>query len=71
MPIIRVEMWKGATKEVKARLAKAFTEAMSQIANKPAEHISVLFNDYDTQDWAIGGELASDIDWGKKPSGEK
>ena len=66
MPIIRVEMWKGATKETKAKLAKALTEATSEIANKPPEYINVLFVDYEQQDWAIGGELASDIDWQKR-----
>jgi 4-oxalocrotonate tautomerase len=66
MPIIRVEMWKGATKETKAKLAKALTVAMSEIANKPPEYINVLFTDYEQQDWAIGGELASDIDWQKR-----
>ena len=66
MPIIRVEMWKGATKETKAKLAKALTHAMSEIANKPPEYINVLFTDFEKEDWAIGGELASDIDWEKR-----
>lgn len=66
MPIIRVEMWKGATRETKARVAKAFTEELSRIAGKRKENIVVLFSDYETQDWAIGGELACDIDWSKR-----
>ena len=63
MPIIRVEMWKGATKETKAELAKALTEDMERIAKKPAEYINVLFVDYEQHNWALGGELACDIDW--------
>ena len=66
MPIVRVEMWKGATKETKAELAKALTDAVCRIANKPPEYVNVLFTDYEQQDWAIGGELASDIDWEKR-----
>ena len=65
MPIIRVEMWKGATKEMKAAIAKEITETVSRIAKKPAEYIDVLFTDYEKEDWAKGGELASDIDWDK------
>ena len=66
MPIVRVEMWEGATKETKAELAQAITKVMGDIANKPPEYVIVLFNDYEMQNWAIAGELASDIDWEKK-----
>jgi 4-oxalocrotonate tautomerase len=66
MPVIHVEMWKGATKEMKAAIAKEFTETLSRIAKKPPEYIDILFTDYEMQNWAKGGELASDIDWGKR-----
>ena len=65
MPIIRVEMWKGATKETKAELVKAITEDVASIAKKQPQNIIVIFNDYEQQDWVIGGELSSDIKWGK------
>ena len=66
MPIIRVEMWKGATKETKAKLAKAITDDVVAIAKKQPKNIIVVFQDYEKEDWAIGGELSSDIDWSKK-----
>jgi 4-oxalocrotonate tautomerase len=66
MPIVRVELWKGATKETKAKLAKAITNDVVTIANKKPQSVIVLFTDYEKEDWAIGGELASDIDWSKK-----
>lgn len=69
MPVIHVEMWKGASKEVKARVAKAFTEALKEIAGKPRSTIHVIFTDVEKEDWAIGGELCSDIDWEKKSKG--
>lgn len=65
MPIIRVEMWKGATKEMKAAIAKEITESVSRIAKKPPEYIDILFTDYEKEDWAKGGVLCSDIDWDK------
>lgn len=71
MPIIRVEMWKGPSKEVKAQLAEAITEAVSRIANISPEHIRVLFTEFEMEDWAIGGRLASDIDREKKPMSKK
>lgn len=66
MPIVRVELWKGATKETKAKLAMAITNDVATIANKRPQNVIVLFTDYEKEDWAIGGELASDIDWSKK-----
>ena len=66
MPIVRVELWKGATKEVKAKLAKAITDDVATIASKRPQNIIVVFTDYEKENWAIGGELASDIDWSKK-----
>jgi 4-oxalocrotonate tautomerase len=66
MPIVRVELWKGATKETKAKLAKAITNDVVTIANKKPQSVIVLFTDFEKEDWAIGGELASDIDWSKK-----
>ena len=66
MPIVRVEMFKGVTKEQKAKLAKVITEALETIAKKPARFTTVVFSDYERENWAMGGELASDIDWSKK-----
>jgi 4-oxalocrotonate tautomerase len=66
MPIVRVEMWKGTNKEVKAKIARAITDDVARIANKKPQNIVVLFNDYEKEDWAVGGELASDIDWSKR-----
>ena len=66
MPIVRVEMWKGATKETKAQLAKAITNDVVTIAKKKPQSVIVVFTDYEKEDWAIGGELSSDIDWSKR-----
>ncbi len=66
MPIVRVEMWRGISKEDKAKLAKVITEALETIAKKPRQYTTVVFTDYEREDWAIGGELASDIDWSKR-----
>ena len=66
MPIISVSLWKGTTKEIKAKLAEAITNDVATIAGKQRKNILVLFNDYEQEDWAVGGELASDIDWSKR-----
>ena len=60
MPIIRVEMLTGRSKEQKAELAKALTDAIVRVANTSADHTIVVFDDIDKENWAEGGKLASD-----------
>jgi len=60
MPIIRVEMWPGRTKEQKAELAQAITEAMVRIARTTADQTVVVFEDVAKENWAQGGVLASE-----------
>ncbi len=61
MPIIRVEMWSGRTKEQKAELAEALTDALVRIGKTSADHTIVLFEDIDKDNWAEGGKLASEL----------
>ena len=61
MPIIRVEMWSGRTKEQKAELAEALTDAIVRIGKTSADHTIVLFEDIDKDNWAEGGKLASEL----------
>lgn len=59
MPIVRVEMWPGRTTEQKAQLAKAITDAMTEIAGAPPEATTVVFTDILKENWAQAGILAS------------
>ena len=60
MPIVRVEMWPGRTKEQKAELARAITDAVVNIAKTTPEATHVIFQDISNENWAVGGVLASD-----------
>lgn len=60
MPIVRVDLWPGRTKEQKAEIARLFTEALTNVMSIPAEATNVIFQDIPKEDWAIGGILASD-----------
>ena len=60
MPIVRVEMWPGRTHEQKSKLAKAITEAMSDIAGAPPEATIIVFEAVSKDHWADSGTLASD-----------
>jgi 4-oxalocrotonate tautomerase family enzyme len=58
MPHITVNMWSGRTREQKAKIAEAITNAMVEIAGNTREKVNVVFNDVDQDNWAIGGKLS-------------
>ncbi len=57
MPVVRVSMLEGRTKEQKAELAKTITKALADIAKTKPESVFVIFEDVKKEDWASGGNL--------------
>lgn len=62
MPIVRIEMWAGRTQAQKRELARVITEAMVNIAHTTPEATIVIFEDIPKENWAQGGELASEAE---------
>ena len=60
MPIVRVEMFPGRTHAQKQELARAITEAVTNIAHTTADATIVIFQDVERENWAQAGKLASD-----------
>jgi len=60
MPIIRVEMYKGRSREQKRALARELTEAFVRTAGGKPEGVTVILRDVDREDWAVAGELMAD-----------
>ncbi|MDA1188891.1 MAG: tautomerase family protein [Chloroflexi bacterium] len=60
MPMVRVEMYPGRTRQQKADLAKAITEAVVKIAKTTAEATHVVFVEVPKSDWAIAGKLTDE-----------
>lgn len=61
MPILRVSLWSGRTREQKAELAKALTEVMVQVAKVPPEAVTIQFEDLPKENWAAGGKLHTEL----------
>ena len=61
MPIVRVSLWSGRTKEQKAELAKALTDTRVEVAKVPAEAVTVLFEELPKESWATRGRLHSEL----------
>jgi 4-oxalocrotonate tautomerase len=60
MPTIRVELFAGRTREQKAALAAALTEATVRMLGGSADSVDILFFDIERHDWATAGTLWSD-----------
>lgn len=61
MPILRVSLWAGRSKEEKANLAKALTETMVKTDGVPAQAVTIQFEELPKENWATGGQLHSEL----------
>jgi len=61
MPIIRVSLWAGRTKEEKAALAEALTEVMVRVGKVPPQAVTVQFEELPKENWATGGKLHTEL----------
>ena len=59
MPYISVKLAKGRTAEQKQKFAEAVTQAATAILNVEADWVTVLFDEYERENWATGGTLHS------------
>jgi 4-oxalocrotonate tautomerase family enzyme len=58
MPIVRIELLSGRTKEQKEKLIESIFEAFEK-NNIPKDWVSIVLSDEPVENWAIGGELLS------------
>ena len=59
MPIIRVEMFDGRSREQKEKFARAVTEDFVSICGGTPQSVQVIFSDVSKDNWATAGALAS------------
>ena len=57
MPIIRVEMFTGRTRDQKRALVKELTDSFVRTCGGKPESVQVVLVDVERQDWGAGGEL--------------
>ena len=67
MAVITVRIVRGCGIETKRKLARALTGAVADALEVPRASVTVLIEDYERENWAVGGELDSDGD-GEKPA---
>lgn len=69
MPVIKVEMFSGRTVEQKRQLAKALTDSFISVCGGKPQSVHIIIDDVTKDNWAIGGELCSDLYPDPKPAG--
>ena len=57
MPYINVKLAGKLDKNQKQDIAKEITDVMQKVANKPASYTYIVFEEVESEDWAIGGNL--------------
>ena len=57
MPYINVQLAGKLDKNQKQEIAKEITDVMQRVANKPASYTYIVFEEVESEDWAIGGNL--------------
>ena len=57
MPYINVKLAGKRDKNQKQEIAKEITDVMQRVANKPASYTYIVFEEVESEDWAIGGNL--------------
>ena len=55
MPLVEITLWPGRTPEVKERIIREVTEALSRSSGAPPEAIEIIIRDIPKTDWGRGG----------------
>ena len=60
MPYVKIEETReGVTKEQKQALIKGVTDLLSDVLNKDPQLTYVVIQEFDLDDWGLGGEQVS------------
>lgn len=60
MPIIRVEMISGRTREQKRNLVRELTLAFNRTCGAKPEDVQIVIADIDKENWGAAGSLVAD-----------
>jgi len=61
MPFVQINCWSGRTAEQKARVIAKVTEAVSESMDVQPQHITVVIQEFDKENWGMSGNPASDL----------
>lgn len=64
MPYVNVQITTGATREQKSRIVRDVTESLVRELGKKPEHIHVVIQEIDEENWGFAGLLTDE--WKKQ-----
>jgi 4-oxalocrotonate tautomerase len=64
MPYINVQITKGATRSQKTNIVRDLTESLVRELGKRPEHIHIVIQEIEEEDWGYAGLLTDD--WNKQ-----
>jgi 4-oxalocrotonate tautomerase len=60
MPYVNIQITTGATREQKANLVRDVTDSLVRELGKKPEHIHVVIQEIEEEDWGFAGLLTDD-----------
>ena len=60
MPYINLQITQGATRSQKAELVKEMTDSLVRILQKSPEHIHIVIQEIDDENWGFSGLLTDE-----------
>jgi len=60
MPYVNVQITKGATREQKASIVRDVTESLVRELGKKPEHIHIVIQEIEEEDWGYSGLLTDE-----------
>lgn len=60
MPYVNIQITKGATREQKAELVKEVTDSLVRVLGKKPEHIHIVIQEIDEENWGFSGLLTDE-----------
>ena len=61
MPYVNLQITKGATREQKATIVREFTETLVRVLGKKPDHIHIVIENVELEDWGFGGVLSDEL----------
>jgi len=60
MPYVNIQITHGATRQQKAQLVKDVTDSLVNVLGKKPEHIHIVIQEIQEEDWGYAGMLTDD-----------
>ena len=70
MPFVRIELTRGVERAQKRALVEEVTSALGRILGKCPEHIHVVIDEHEEENWGFAGMLTDDY-WRSKEPGAR